>query len=821
MKSKVLAAFLAPLWFYISVCFAGPPAVPPPPTASQAEAEAGTETGLRSWSPLRVGQAVAALAGEGATEVSDAAYDAGTWDGDTTHAPSKNAIRDKVEALQPLDTDLTTLANPTAWRMFYSNGSQVVSELAVGAVGTALIGQGATSAPIWSNAPSLLALTLYGQSEGAGAQLALGSNSSSSDPNDGKIIFRNLTNTNTFTVASGASGAALSWTLPTAAPGGANYLLNVDADGTMGYTDPAGLGGYTNLTSFVAQTAWRIFYSNADGDVTELALGSDGEYLKSNGAAAAPTWATPSGAAHDAVTLSAAAGSNLLSLSTQEIGLDTQTANYVFAGPTSGDPAAPAFRALGASDIPDLSSTYLTALTAGTYIDVTGSTINVDLTETDDITWGAAAGGSQTWTFDTGSGTDPTMAIDETTGFTFNKPVVATSFSTGSSADPTLTLSDSDNAAGTAKIYGISGGGDNDIIMYLGVEIAGTTTDFIEIDGVSETIDLLKPVVTSSTVTAGGAVVPASANGAALGSATLEWADLFLHDGAVIYGQADQSATLTSSASLWTANNFAVTGYLALGADPADAGSIRLPNAGYIYSEADAAGTDISVIGVDSSEVVQIAASGASGVTITPATTITGAITSSGGITVADSQTITFDESAADPNDADIQLSATDGVFKIAAANGANNEDITVDLDQTANTAIINSSTGVTDIYSAIPFRAPAKFLSYDTAQTLTAATHNGALVMMTAAVEVTLWDCTASTIGHMVTLWARDAEKIEVVPATDDQFYLFNGTGIGANDELDMAATAGTKVTLMCTAANEWRVVFETAACADGGAAD
>jgi len=53
--------------------------------------------------------------------------------------------------------------------------------------------------------------------------------------------------------------------------------------------------GYTNLTEFVAQTAWRIFYSNTDGDVTELALGASGTFLKSNGAAAAPTFATPAG----------------------------------------------------------------------------------------------------------------------------------------------------------------------------------------------------------------------------------------------------------------------------------------------------------------------------------------------------------------------------------------------------------------------------------------------------------------------------------------------------------------------------------------------
>jgi len=55
-------------------------------------------------------------------------------------------------------------------------------------------------------------------------------------------------------------------------------------------------GGYTNLTYFVDQTAWRVFYSDADGNITELALGDDGTYLRSNGATSAPTFGTPSGA---------------------------------------------------------------------------------------------------------------------------------------------------------------------------------------------------------------------------------------------------------------------------------------------------------------------------------------------------------------------------------------------------------------------------------------------------------------------------------------------------------------------------------------------
>ena len=41
----------------------------------------------------------------------------------------------------------------------------------------------------------------------------------------------------------------------------------------------------------------------------------------------------------------------------------TKTANYVLAGPSSGNAAAPSFRELVASDIPDLSETYLTSFT--------------------------------------------------------------------------------------------------------------------------------------------------------------------------------------------------------------------------------------------------------------------------------------------------------------------------------------------------------------------------------------------------------------------------------------------------------------------------
>jgi hypothetical protein len=66
----------------------------------------------------------------------------------------------------------------------------------------------------------------------------------------------------------------------------------------------------------------------------------------------------------------------------------------------------------------------------------------------------------------------------------------------GASATPQWVFQDSDDAAGTADIYANSSGGSNDVIMTLGVEdSSGENTDYIEVDGVSETVDMLKPLV--------------------------------------------------------------------------------------------------------------------------------------------------------------------------------------------------------------------------------------------------------------------------------------------------------------------------------------
>lgn len=99
-----------------------------------------------------------------------------------------------------------------------------------------------------------------------------------------------------------------------------------------------------------AGTTYVVIVANVDRDhdgMTNLTNGVDGNIVGSNTGDGGGMGPLP----HDPVTLDANA-ETLLSLSTQELGLDTQAANLVFAGPAAGGAAVPTFRSLVDADIP-------------------------------------------------------------------------------------------------------------------------------------------------------------------------------------------------------------------------------------------------------------------------------------------------------------------------------------------------------------------------------------------------------------------------------------------------------------------------------------
>ncbi len=138
---------------------------------------------------------------------------------------------------------------------------------------------------------------------------------------------------------------------------------------TLGWTGQLGLTrGGTNAS--LTASAGSVAYSTASALALNTA-GSSGDWLKSAGTGA-PAWTSPAALTKTddtnvTLTLGGSASTSLLNAASITVGwtgqlavsrggtgVATATANYVFAGPTTGSAAAPSFRALVSADIPAL-----------------------------------------------------------------------------------------------------------------------------------------------------------------------------------------------------------------------------------------------------------------------------------------------------------------------------------------------------------------------------------------------------------------------------------------------------------------------------------
>ena len=126
----------------------------------------------------------------------------------------------------------------------------------------------------------------------------------------------------------------------------------LDNGGSMGYTLSTAtvtLGATSGLASHIPNLIGRMVCVALPSDRAAWNVADYGEYH-------ADDWAAGD-SHHAAVTLDADADT-LLSLTGQELGLDTQAANTFFRGPTSGAAAVPTFGALVADDMPVHASTH-------------------------------------------------------------------------------------------------------------------------------------------------------------------------------------------------------------------------------------------------------------------------------------------------------------------------------------------------------------------------------------------------------------------------------------------------------------------------------
>jgi len=249
-----------------------------------------------------------------------------------------------------------------------------------------------------------------------------------------------------------------------------------------------------------------------------------------------------------------------------------------------------------------------------------------------------------------------------------------------------------------------------------------------------------------------GSLVPNAANTIALGSASAEWADIYLGDSAIIYGENDQSNTITSSSAGWTFAKGITATTVSTVQGESTAGYLRL-------LEGSNNGTDYSQI------------SGLADAGTTAAFTF-------GGSSTTESVTLT--------------IPATD-----------------------STEATVTSTSGITSInFSAIQVR-DTKVITADTDNEAMGATSMGRIWTNTGDADGTVFTLPeASTVlGQSVTFAVTVAQNLDVNPndGTDQIMGLTNAAGDAVR-----CATIGCTLTLTAVTANMWMVTSSYGTWAD-----
>ena len=237
-------------------------------------------------------------------------------------------------------------------------------------------------------------------------------------------------------------------------------------------------------------------------------------------------------------------GSPVTSTGDITLTLDTQSPNYVFAGPTTGSAAAPTFRALVAADIPSLSSVYqpldadLTAIAA-----LAGTSGFLKKTAADTYTLDTTTYAPLASPVFTGTVTVPSSIVFE--GATDDTSETTLTV-TDPTADRTITLPD---ATGTVALLGTIALGSDTTGNYVSQVSQGTGITVSHTQGEGSTATITNAGVVSITGTANEIEISGTGAGPYTGAITVG-----LPDNVTVGGNLTITGNLTVSGDTTTLN---------------------------------------------------------------------------------------------------------------------------------------------------------------------------------------------------------------------------------------------------------------------------
>ena len=240
----------------------------------------------------------------------------------------------------------------------------------------------------WLMNPSVISI-----SSGSALGVTSGGTGLTTIPTNGQLLIGNGTG---YTLNTLGHGAGISVTNGSGTISIANTGVLSFSAGTTGLTPSAATTGAVTLagtliavnggTGFSSYAVGDLLYANTTTTLAKLADVATGNALISGGVGVAPSWGKIGLTTHVSGILPVANGGT---------GVATASANTVFAGPTTGASAPPAFRALVAADI-------------------TGLTYSAPVTKTADFSVAA----SDLWLINNKSGSTCTVTLPTASSYT-------------------------------------------------------------------------------------------------------------------------------------------------------------------------------------------------------------------------------------------------------------------------------------------------------------------------------------------------------------------------------------------------------------------